>query len=98
MIAKYLAASADVAVVGYLLRQGAKVNGEFRWNRTPLLEATRTRNTAVVALLLRHGANVATRCEEAGLGFQKGETALHLAKRKGYSDIVRLLRQAGAKK
>jgi len=91
------AAKAYVAVTGYLLRHGAKINNSMRWNRTPLLEATNTHNTAVVALLLRHGADTKERCEAVGMGFETGETALHLAKRKKYFDIVRLLRKASAK-
>jgi len=47
----------DVEVVRYLLQKGAKVNAPCEWNHTPLVEAVKENHTAVVKLLLEHGAD-----------------------------------------
>ncbi len=91
------AAKADLPVMRYLIAHGANINQKTRWNRTPLMEAIKWHNTAIAALLIRHGAKVNERCELEGLGFLTGESVLHLAKRLGYSDLVKLLIKAGAK-
>jgi ankyrin repeat protein len=51
------AEAGDVKIVRYLLKKGAKVNAECAWNRTPLMEAVKGNHTAVVKLLLEHGAD-----------------------------------------
>jgi ankyrin repeat protein len=58
---------------------------------TALIEATKHNSPKVVRVLLKHGADVNTKDKD-------GETSLSLAEEKGYSQIVQILKQAGAKK
>jgi len=58
---------------------------------TPLMGAaySESLNTDIVRLMLRHDANV-------GLKGADGESALSLARKRGHTEIVDLLRQSGA--
>jgi ankyrin repeat protein len=86
----------DLEIVRYLLKKGAKVNEEVRWNRTPLLIAVKQNHTAVVKLLLAYGADWRPKVEEDGMDFAQGDTALHLAQSAENSEIIQMLRKAGA--
>lgn len=63
----------------------------FQYNMTPLFAAVRGNRGTVVRFLLRRGANVHYRN-------LNGETALALARRKGFTEIVKILEVAGAKR
>lgn len=80
----------NVARVKVLLDRGACPNLDDE-GVVPLIEASEAGNVAIVRLLLEHGArpNVRRLCG--------GPTALAVAERNGHTDVVKLLKQAGAK-
>lgn len=81
-------------MVKVLLDAGAQVNARTRvdkFTETPLIVAARLGYTSSVRLLLERGADV-----NAKDG--KGKTALMWAQEKGHTDIVRLLKLAGARR
>lgn len=81
----------NAKVVRRLLDAGADVNvqgGAF--GRTALLMAATTQDVETVKTLLDHGANVHAKDN-------LGQTALDWAKRRGQTEIVKLLEKAGAK-
>ena len=73
----------------WLLERGARVEGDGS-SPTPLSIAAHIGDVEMVQVLLEHGADVSVRSEESG------ETALHIAAREVYPDVVRLLLGAGA--
>lgn len=87
----------DADSVKYLLDKGAKVNGKNS-EGAPLRNAVEAGNSKVVEYLIKKGANVnavkiSQDGEKAGL---KLESALMIAVRRGYFDIVKLLVENGA--
>jgi len=72
----------------FLLERGADVNRKTNFGRTPLMVAAYHGHESTVRLLLSRGADVNATDD--------GDTALMFAKDKGRSEIVALLRQAGA--
>jgi ankyrin repeat protein len=90
------------AAVGYdradavriLLEHGADPN-VFGQHGTPLHVAAEGGHSAMVELMLEHGADVAARLSEVG-GVMDGATPLHSAARGGSGEVVRLLLGAGA--
>jgi len=78
-----------IGVVKVLLAAGANVNVVSQGGQFPLFYAAYTGNTEVVRLLLAAGADVNIKFD--------GETVLQRAKDEEYTEIVKLLKQAGAK-
>lgn len=76
-----------VPMINFLLERGAKVNLR-EGQRTPLHIAAAQGNREVVALLLRHGADVAAKD-------RSGQTALQVAAQSGKREIVDLLAGKG---
>lgn len=75
--------------IQFLVEHGADVNARFPKSRTTaLMVASYQGHESTVRLLLRHGSDPNETIE--------GETALSCAKQKGHSEIVQLLKQAGA--
>jgi hypothetical protein len=74
-----------------LLEAGANVNAKGEYGYTSLIYAAYHDDTIALKLLLEHGADVNAKGRD-------GDTALKMAQRGGYTDIVRLLKKAGAKK
>jgi uncharacterized protein len=72
----------------FLLERGADVNRKTNFGRTASMVAAYQGHASTVRLLLSHGADVNATDD--------GDTALTFAKNKGRSEIVALLRQAGA--
>jgi ankyrin repeat protein len=72
-----------------LIAAGAAVNTPNHYGITPLLQASRSGNTPLVAALLKAGADHAARHPD-------GETPLMAASRSGRVEAVRLLLDAGA--
>lgn len=77
-------------VVSLLIENGADVNQRPTDGWTPLLIAVLEENEDMTEILLEKGAN-ANACTE-----DSGDTALHLASRSGYVDIVGRLLKSGA--
>lgn len=81
----------NIDAANFLLMHGANINhtgGMHGIQWTPLMHAAYHGRTDMVIFLLRNGANAST-VDPRGL------TALKLATRRGHSDIVRILQQAG---
>ena len=74
----------------YLLQKG------LMQNLTPLMAATQGNRVAVVRFLLSRGVDVHGR-SVGFVGNEVDETALAVARRKGFTEIVNLLKAAGAK-
>ncbi len=88
----YAANAGQLEVVKYLISKKAKVNEVYNEEGyTPLMAATSFGRADVVAYLLSQKANVKAKTKE-------GKTALYFANYHKYTDIIELLKQAGAKK
>jgi len=74
-----------------LLKAGAQVNTTAKDGCTALMLAVSSGDKKSVEALLRKGADVSARYVGSG------QTALSLAKERGYEDIALLLKEAGAK-
>ena len=77
----------SLPAVLWLLQNGAEPNLVPKDLNTPLLRATRLKNTAMVQALLEHGA-------DANHQGKNGETAISIAKKKNAGDILVLLRNS----
>ena len=80
-------------MVKLLLAAGADVNArnsDVLNGFTPLLAALNQGYAGAAKLLINVGADVNARTKS-------GETALMLARQKGYTDVVEILQKAGAK-
>ena len=95
------AASADDRIgLELLLKSGANVDGKGYEKypecvagteySSPLMVATFTKNTEIVKILLKYGANPSIREGE-------GITPIEIARKKGFKEIVKLLIKHGAK-
>jgi len=86
----FAAGVGSLEIVEELLRLGAQADlpDEFGW--TPLHEACAHGHTAIVARFIDVHSNL------EGISKNKHETALHLAARSGFEEIVKLLLDAGA--
>jgi ankyrin repeat protein len=85
----YAAYGGSAEVVQYLLAHGADKNGLApNWD-TPLLLATRNGQLAAAKVLLQDAVDLAHRSKN-------GETALAVARAKGHTALIDLLRRAGA--
>ena len=95
------AEAGNVRLVRALLKAGMNVNAAYqggtKGSSNALINAVRSGRTAVVDLLLKHGAVPSARALTIQrLGTQFPIDALALASEKGYLEIVRLLIKAGA--
>ena len=88
----FAAQMGDPATVKLLLEKGAEVNITNEHGYTALMyaAASESNDPEVIKALLAKGAEINVEAKD-------GETALTLAGRKGRTEIVRLLKQAGAK-
>ncbi len=80
--------SRDKDMMKLLIAKGADVNYTPKDDYPPLHSAVANEDKDMVELLLAKGANVNAT--------EKGQTAMSLAKKKGHSEIVELLRKHGA--
>lgn len=88
------ALSGESAAVQFLLERGADVNAKTNGGTTALMCAAMHGDVELVRLLISHGADVnADRDVEAD---DPDDTALKLAKFRGHTRVVEILRQAGA--
>ena len=87
------AARGTPGIVEALLKKGADITARNQLGYTALMQAAYSDyvDTEAVRTLLAHGADVNVQGKD-------GETPLSLAKKRGETAIVRLLRQAGATK
>ena len=82
----------DTDAVKSLLLRGAPVNGkDEHWERTPLIMAAMNGYAEIVSILLKRGA-------DPNAVDIEGWTALRYANAYGYDDIIKMLREAGARK
>ena len=79
-----------IAVVKFLVSQGADVNAKNGGNITPLREATFRGNLEVARFLISEGADV------NATGFVDNSTPLHIVARRNMLDFARLLVSNGA--
>ncbi len=84
------AAEGHTDVVQLLLANGADVNAEDKYDRTPLLNATTLGHKDVVELLIVRGADVEAKDVW-------GQTPLGEAARRGHMEIFELLNRHAAK-
>ena len=82
-----------IDIVKMLLDAKANINASNVEGRTPLINAADNGYIDIVRLLLENNANVNATCKCG----KKPQTALSLAQEHGYTDIVNLLKQYGAK-
>ncbi len=85
------AMAGEFAIAQWLLSKGANPNLPDSIGYTPLMHAVLTENSspALVRLLLEHGADAKAKAKD-------GLTALTFANRKGWTEVIALLTQAGA--
>jgi ankyrin repeat protein len=81
----------QIDIVKLLIETGADINAKNYngYESTPLMYALVAEHLEVVKLLIKAGANVNAKNIW-------GETALFLASRKGYEDIIKILIEVGA--
>uniref|UniRef100_A0A1I8I5G8 ANK_REP_REGION domain-containing protein n=1 Tax=Macrostomum lignano TaxID=282301 RepID=A0A1I8I5G8_9PLAT len=72
-----------------LIRAEARVDAQNQWGLTPLMEAVSYNQKEVVAALIKH------RCDLYKRDFRTGDTSLHIAVKKNYTDLVSMLLSAG---
>jgi uncharacterized protein len=89
--------SGSIETVNSLIESGAKINAQDTKGMTPLMNACLNGKIEVVRLLLSKGADPNITAYPVVDGKPTEATALKLAKGRGYSEIVSVLRQAGAK-
>jgi ankyrin repeat protein len=80
-------------VVKLLLNKGADVNVRNINDATPLMVASTGGHTEIVKLLLVKGADLNVKTKIDGVDY----TALKIAKKKGWKEIITILEKAGAK-
>lgn len=78
-------------VAELLLASGAKPNEHDAWGQTPLHEAAKRNDVAMMKLLMEHGAKANERDESR-------RTPLHVAAWEGHAEAVRLLLTNGAER
>lgn len=79
----------DADTLRILLSAGANINARDKEGKTALMQAANENNRDSVRVLLGEGADV-------NLEDHAGETVLDIARRRGYEEIVDLLRKNGA--
>ncbi|MHC4631174.1 MAG: ankyrin repeat domain-containing protein [Planctomycetota bacterium] len=86
----YAAWSGVTEAVELLVEKGADVNAKDRWGWTPLHYMAKDDNRSMAQLIIAKGADVNAKDNS-------GETALSVAKEKGHTEVVELLRKHEAK-
>ena len=90
----YLLFSSEKGYIGHVkkaLAQGADVNVQDYFKKTPLIYASSYGDIEIVKLLLKYGA-----AEGIDIRDREGKTAYTHAKLKGFTQIMNLLKQYGA--
>jgi ankyrin repeat protein len=87
----YAALGGHAEVLSYLLEQGADASIRNDAGRTPLIVAVDKGHVGAVRVLVQH-----TGTQALLQGDMEGKTALHLAAREGYEEVLRILLFAGA--
>lgn len=77
-------------VLRELIKSGANLNAQNNFGGTALIKTAWNNDAYMVHLLIENGADL-------NLQDKEGKTALDRAKEKEYSDIIEILREAGAK-
>lgn len=81
----------NLDIVRFLVEHGANVNAEAEYRRTALMDAVQDAPIEVIKFLLEHGADPSIEMEGPG------GTALSLAEHMNRPEVVKLLKEAGAK-
>jgi beta-lactamase regulating signal transducer with metallopeptidase domain len=86
-------------VVSYLLDHGAAIEEVVPGDENPLIKACESGEAGAARLLIDRGANINARVWAPGGGKGEGEwrTPLLMARRNGHTELMRLLRAAGAR-
>lgn len=81
-------------IVRLLIENGAEVNVKYKWDETPLHYAVYRNYVEIAETLLQNGADVCAVALDDRT--EQKLTALDIAEKEGRSEIIRLLRAAGA--
>lgn len=82
-------------LVRFLVEKGADLNVTAKYNLSALMLAVLVNHPNVVQILAQADAESSIKGNKRALGFH-GKTALQLAEEAGYTEIVDILRKAGA--
>jgi len=91
------AGTGETAIVRKLLQAGVDANTKAKEGMSVLMMAAAYGYVDVVRLLIQHGADVNYRHINCGVCSSVPLSALDLAKENGHNEIVRMLREAGAR-
>lgn len=91
------AAHGDVEMVRLLVRAGANVNAVVEGDETPLINAAWRNRLEVADYLINHGADVNLSVRAPTIDGAELRSPLQMARREGHTEMVALLRAAGAR-
>lgn len=91
MALHYAARNGCADVIDILISAGSLIDVQNYWGRTPLMEAVCYNHKDAVARLLK------AHCDLNRREFKTGDTALHIAIKRNYTDVVGLLLAAGSR-
>jgi len=83
---------------GTSVRKAADINAKDRNGETPLMLASYYGHIDTVKVLIKNGMSVCKAADVNAYCFRSDMTVLDYASSEGYTEIVKLLRKAGAKK
>jgi ankyrin repeat protein len=86
-----------LSMVKFLISHGANVNAQGKNGWTALMLASLAGDINIIKLLLSHGADVNIKSDEGDTALSIAETNKHINLVR-YSEVIRLLKAAGAKK
>lgn len=91
MALHYASRNGCADVIDILISAGSFIDVQNYWGRTPLMEAVCYNHKEAVARLLK------AHCDLNRREFKTGDTALHIAIKRNYTDVVELLLKAGSR-
>lgn len=91
MALHYASRNGCAEIIDILLSAGSLIDVQNYWGRTPLMEAVCYNHKDVVSRLIK------AKCDLNRREFKTGDTALHIAIKRNYTDVVDLLLAAGSR-